>query len=90
MTNPTNVSHLAAHRRTGGRLVAVQEVEGYCVDSGRPVRLGHGDRCLRHGDAPTPCRAAVRPARCEHPHLSPNHPYPHCSECGKDLPEATR
>lgn len=63
------------------------EVEGYCVTSGRPVRIGAGDRCIRHGAADTPCTTDVRPAQCEHPHLSPNHPYPHCSECGEDLPQ---
>jgi hypothetical protein len=62
-------------------------VERYCVDSGRPVHMIPGDRCLLHGAADRMCRTDVRPAQCEHPHLSPNHPYPHCSECGKDLPK---
>jgi hypothetical protein len=62
--------------------------EGYCVTSGRPVRYGAGDRCIRHGDASAPCTAALRPAQCEHPHLSPNHPHAHCSECGHDLTRA--
>jgi hypothetical protein len=61
-------------------------VERYCVDSGRPVRMIPGDRCRAHGAASKPCTTDVRPAQCEHPHLSPNHPYPHCSECGKDVP----
>ena len=60
-------------------------LEGYCVDSGRPVRYEAGDRCRDHGAADNPCTAAIRPAQCEHPHLSPNHPHPHCSECGKDI-----
>jgi hypothetical protein len=59
--------------------------EGYCLESGRPVRYEAGDRCLAHGAADRPCRAGLRVAQCQHPHLSPNHPYPHCSECGKDL-----
>jgi hypothetical protein len=63
--------------------------EGYCVDSGRPVRLIPGDRCRAHGASPVMCTTAVRDPRCTHPHLSPNHPYPHCSECGQDLPKET-
>lgn len=59
------------------------DVERYCVDSGRPVRMIPGDRCIEHGGAPTMCTTDVRPAQCTHPHLSPNHPTPHCSECGK-------
>lgn len=63
--------------------------ERYCVDSGRTVRMIPGDRCIRHGNRSTPCYTALREARCTHPHLSPNHPYPHCSECGRDLPVAS-
>lgn len=60
-------------------------LERYCVDSGRPVRMIPGDRCLSHGNRAEMCFTAIREARCEHPHLSPNHPYPHCSECGQDV-----
>lgn len=60
-------------------------LEAYCVDSGRPVRYEAGDRCLHHGNRATPCYTALREPRCAHPHLSPNHPYPHCSECGRDV-----
>lgn len=69
---------------TAGRM------ERYCVDSGRAVRPIPGDRCLDHGAAPEMCRTALRDPQCQHPHLSPNHPYPHCSECGRDLTEETR
>lgn len=58
--------------------------EAYCVDSGRPVRYEAGDRCIHHGNRGEACTAALRDPRCEHPRLSPNHPYPHCSECGLD------
>jgi hypothetical protein len=61
------------------------DVERYCVQSGRPVRMIPGDRCRSHGAAGTPCTTDVRPAQCEHSRLSPNHPRPHCSECGKDV-----
>lgn len=64
-------------------------VERYCVISGRPVSMIPGDRCIKHGDAVRPCDTDVRPATCTHPHLSPNHPYPHCSECGRDLATIT-
>lgn len=58
--------------------------ERYCVDSGRPVRAA-GDRCLSHGNRGEMCTTAIRePGKCKHPRLSPNHPYPHCSECGLD------
>lgn len=60
-------------------------LERYCVDSGRPVRMIPGDRCIKHGNRSTPCYTALREARCTHPRLSPNHPYPHCAECGRDL-----
>lgn len=63
-----------------------ETAELYCVDSGRPVKV-EGDRCIRHGDRSVMCTTAVRPAQCTHPRLSPNHPYPHCSECGRDVPE---
>jgi hypothetical protein len=63
--------------------------ERYCVDSGAPVRVP-GDRCIRHGARGEMCTTAVRsPGRCEHPRLSPNHPYPHCSECGIDGDDVT-
>lgn len=58
--------------------------ERYCVDSGRPVRLIPGDRCLSHGAEATPCFTALRAPRCKHPRQSPNHPYPHCTECGSN------
>lgn len=59
--------------------------ERYCIESGRAVSMISGDRCRRHGAADHPCTTDVRPAQCEHPHLSPNHPTPTCSECGKSL-----
>lgn len=62
------------------------ETERYCVDSGRAVSLIPGDRCLVHGGRDTPCYTGMRRPRCQHPHLSPNHPYPHCAECEVDLP----
>ncbi len=61
---------------------AVSE-ERYCVDSGRPVQLIPGDRCRSHGARDVMCTTAIRDPRCEHPRLSPNHPYPKCSECGR-------
>jgi hypothetical protein len=61
-------------------------VERYCIDSGRPVRMIPGDRCRDHGAAGRPCDTDVRPAQCEHPYLSPNHPTPTCSECGMEVP----
>ncbi len=57
--------------------------ERYCVDSGRPVHLIPGDRCIRHGNRDVMCTTATRGPLCKHPHLSPNHPYPRCSECGR-------
>ncbi len=60
--------------------------ERYCIDSGRPVQR-EGDRCRSHGAAADMCTTDVRPAQCEHPRLSPNHPYPCCEECGKKLTE---
>lgn len=60
------------------------ETERYCVDSGRPVRMIPGDRCIEHGAADEMCATDVRPAECTHERQSPNHPHPHCSECGKD------
>lgn len=62
----------------------VEMWERFCVTSGRAVQHA-GDRCMAHGAADSMCTTAVRPAQCAHPHLSPNHPYPHCSECGRDL-----
>lgn len=62
-----------------------EPTERYCVDSGRPVGLISGDRCLAHGDRDVMCTTALRAPRCQHSHLSPSHPHPHCSECGKDL-----
>lgn len=60
-------------------------VERYCIDSGRAVQH-EGDRCREHGAAPTMCTTDVRPAQCEHPHRSPNHPTPMCAECGWPIP----
>jgi hypothetical protein len=65
-------------------------VERFCADSFRAVRLIPGDRCLRHGAADRPCITGLRkPPECEHEHLSPNHPYPHCSECGQTAEDVT-
>lgn len=63
------------------------DVERYCTDSGRPVRMIPGDRCLSHGDRALMCPTDVRPAQCEHPHRSPNHPTPTCAECGRQIEE---
>jgi hypothetical protein len=64
-------------------------IERYCVDSGRAVRVP-GDRCLSHGARGVMCTTAERmPPKCEHTRLSPNHPYPHCSECGIDGEDVT-
>lgn len=57
--------------------------ERYCVTSGRPVSMIPGDRCLDHGDAYAACTTDVRPAQCQHPRLSANHPTPTCAECGR-------
>lgn len=57
--------------------------ERYCVDSGRPVNLISGDRCLNHGSAKESCYTAIRDPRCEHLRVSKNHPYPKCEECGR-------
>lgn len=62
--------------------------ERYCVDSGRPVSMIPGDRCRAHGASDVMCTTALRDPRCKHLHLSPNHPWPHCSECGQDLSPA--
>lgn len=64
------------------------ESERYCVDSGHAVRPIPGDRCLSHGNRGEMCTTALRSPRCQHLRLSPNHPYPHCSECGADGKEA--
>ena len=61
-------------------------VERYCIGSLRAVKW-EGDRCLWHGAADDMCRTDLRPAQCEHPHLSPNHPQSHCAECGIDVVE---
>jgi hypothetical protein len=71
---------------TPAPIAQIDNPERYCVDSGRAVSMTPGDRCLHHGAADAMCATDVRPAQCEHPHLSPNHPHPHCSECGKNLP----
>jgi hypothetical protein len=56
--------------------------EIYCVDSGLSV-IREGDRCRSHGARGEMCTTARRPIpKCRHDHLSPNHPYPRCSECG--------
>ena len=60
-------------------------VERYCIDSGRPVHMIPGDRCIQHGQSPHPCATDVRPAQCTHPKRSPNHPSPTCAECGKPI-----
>jgi hypothetical protein len=65
-------------------IAAIGPTERYCIASGRAVHH-EGDRCIRHGAAARMCTTDVRPAQCQHPHLSPNHPYPRCSECGRDL-----
>ena len=65
---------------------AIANPERYCTTSGRAVSMTPGDRCLVHGAADKPCTADIRPAQCQHEHLSPNHPWPHCSECGRDVP----
>lgn len=62
------------------------QAERYCTDSGRAVAMIPGDRCLAHGAAPAPCDTALRPAKCEHPKRSPNHPTPTCQECGRPIP----
>jgi len=59
--------------------------EAYCVDSGAPVRYEAGDRCIKHGAAPTPCFAALRDPRCEHPRRNANGSG-RCDECGSGVP----
>jgi hypothetical protein len=68
------------------RLNGARPLERFCVASGRAVHMIPGDRCREHGAAGRPCTTDLRPARCQHEHLSPNHPTPHCSECGRDVP----
>ena len=68
------------------RVNEVRTLERFCVVSGRAVHLIPGDRCRDHGAADEPCTTDLRPAQCQHPYLSPNHPTPHCSECGRDVP----
>jgi hypothetical protein len=64
--------------------------ERYCVDSGRAVRMIPGDRCVAHGNHGEMCTTAIRvPGKCRHDRLSPNHPYPHCAECGLDARPAS-
>ncbi|MDR6117250.1 hypothetical protein QE370_000434 [Aeromicrobium sp. SORGH_AS981] len=64
----------------------VQVEEWYCVDSGRPVREGAGDRCKAHGSRSTPCYAAVRDPRCTHPDWPERaNGSDRCPECGADL-----
>lgn len=59
------------------------ESEAYCVDSGHPVRWEAGDRCVKHGAAPTPCYAALRAARCTHPRFPAGaNGGSCCPECG--------
>lgn len=81
------------HREINGRAVVLHwpaTEEGFCVASYRPIRYEAGDRCRAHGDAAEPCIAGLRmPPECEHEHLSPNHPYPHCSECGQTAQDVT-
>jgi hypothetical protein len=55
--------------------------EWYCVDSGRPVREGAGDRCRVHGNRLEPCYAAKRDPRCEHP------TFPQAANGGDRCPE---
>lgn len=57
--------------------------ERYCVETGFPVRMATGDRCLRHKGGSTACYTAMRNPRCTHPTLSPDHPYPLCDQCGR-------
>lgn len=58
--------------------------EAYCVDSGHPVRYGAGDRCISHGAADTPCYAALRDPRCQHPRWPVDaNGSSRCPECGE-------
>jgi hypothetical protein len=81
------------HRKIDGKAVVLHwpaEEEGFCVVSGRAVRYGAGERCRAHGGADEPCISALRmPPECKHEHLSPNHPYPHCAECGQTAEDVT-
>lgn len=56
--------------------------ERYCVDTGNPMNLIPGGRCVSHGASRSMCYTAIRDPRCKHPRLSKNHPYPKCAECG--------
>ena len=80
------------------RVIADREVvfhwpattERFCLESGRAVRMIPGDRCLNHAASDQPCFTGLRmPPECMHEHLSPNHPQPHCSECGQDAQDVT-
>jgi hypothetical protein len=62
--------------------------ERYCLESGLPVGPIPGDRCIAHGASDTPCMTGLRAPQCRHERQSPNHPYPHCAECGADAPPA--
>jgi hypothetical protein len=84
-TAPIMAGHAVVIDRNARPTADSEAVEAYCVDSGRAVRWEAGDRCLHHGAADVPCVTALRVPQCRHEHLSPNHPYPHCSECGRDL-----
>jgi hypothetical protein len=97
MTHIPLINGLYQHldtREIGGRAVVLHwrldVQEAFCIDSGRAIRYEAGDRCLAHGAAGRPCETALRmPPECEHEHLSPNHPRPHCSECGQDAEDVT-
>lgn len=93
MSTEPEFDHLDT-REIGGREIVLHwrwdAPEAFCVDSGRAVRYEAGDRCLSHGAADRPCTTALRmPPECRHEHLSPNHPYPHCSECGQTAEDVT-
>lgn len=61
--------------------------EAYCVDSGAPVRLGAGDRCIHHGAADTPCFTAVRAVpKCTHSRWPKGaNSSDTCPECGHTM-----
>ena len=63
--------------------------EAYCVDSGHPVRWEEGDRCIVHGNRPTPCYAALRDPRCQHPRWPRDaNGSSRCPECGEEATDA--
>lgn len=72
---------VAAYRR----ILTSANLERYCTESGRPVSMVPGDRCIRHGAAGSPCTTKVRPAQCEHPRVSSHGGHVRCAECGRDL-----